>query len=105
MLAPVQQFKTMEVGDKIVKLELLDTQGMERFHNSVPRQIYNNAEGAVVVFDCTSRETFKNVDSWLQLIETNGNEGIEKILVANKIDLTRSISTNEGDIFAGERAM
>ena len=40
------------------------------------------------MYDCTNRKSFDNVNKWVQEIEANASDGICKLLVANKCDLT-----------------
>ncbi len=43
--------------------------------------------GAILVFDITDLQSFKDVQSWLKEISEYGNENISIILVGNKSDL------------------
>ena len=58
--------------------------------------------GAVLVFDITDRETFNNLDYWLQQLRDNSNEQVQVCLMANKCDLAdeRTVSTEEIEDFA-----
>ncbi len=51
-----------------------------------------------MAFDCTEKSSFENTVNWLRQIELHGKEGVVKVLVANKIDLTdqRVVTTEEG---------
>ena len=69
-----------------------DTAGQERFRTLTP-SYYRGAQGAILVYDVASRETFTKLDVWLNELETFSNKpDIVKMLVANKIDkVTKSI--------------
>ena len=41
-----------------------------------------------MVYDCNQRQTFNSIANWLRQIEQHAEEGVLRILVANKIDLT-----------------
>ena len=49
---------------------------------------YKKANGIIIVYDCTRQESFENVENWLESISENAIEGVRKILVANKADLS-----------------
>lgn len=59
---------------------------------------YKRASGIIIVYDCTSQESFENVESWVQSITDNAIKNVQKILVANKVDLEheRVISREQG---------
>lgn len=44
------------------------------------------AQGIIIVYDVTERETFENVRTWLSEIEKYSQSGVSKMLVGNKID-------------------
>lgn len=43
--------------------------------------------GALLFFDLTEAESFKNSKNWLSEIENHTEEGIKIMLVGNKLDL------------------
>lgn len=62
------------------------------------------AQGIIIVYDVTDRETFENVRTWINEIEKYSQSNVCKILVGNKCDLTgqRSVTTEEGKEFAAQ---
>lgn len=64
-----------------------DTAGQERFR-TITSSYYRGAHGIIVVYDVTDMDTFNNVKTWLQEIDRYANEGVNKLLVGNKSDLT-----------------
>jgi Ras-related protein Rab-8A len=90
--------KRIAVNNKIVKLQLWDTAGQERFR-SVTIGYFRGAQGALVVYDITNRESFKNIKKWMEDIDKNCYNGIIIFLVGNKIDeiQNRKVSTEEGE--------
>jgi small GTP-binding protein len=84
-----------------VKLQIWDTAGQERFKN-IQASYYKGANGILVVYDITNRESFEHLNSWLIEIEKNGNKNVYKLLIGNKNDLEeqRIIPKEEGEDFA-----
>lgn len=74
-------------ANKNVKVTLWDTGGQERF-SVIPRQYYNNMDCAIIVFDMTNKNSFKQAISfWLQEIRDYGSRKIVYgLLVGNKSD-------------------
>jgi GTPase SAR1 family protein len=55
----------------------------------------------------TRRETFNHLNAWLEDVQQHGNDKIQTILVASKLDLDakREVSTAEGEKFAKEHQL
>jgi len=98
--------KNLTVDGNKTKLAIWDTAGQERFRTLTP-SYYRGAQGAILVYDVSSRDTFKKLDVWLNELETFANKpDIVKMLVANKIDkANREVSKEEGLKFARKHAM
>ena len=67
-------------------MQLWDTAGQERFQ-TITANYYKGAEGVILVYDASKSLTFTIVRNWLKQIDQNADQGIMKILVANKSDL------------------
>ncbi|XP_062517719.1 ras-related protein Rab-18-like [Corticium candelabrum] len=101
-------FKTKHLtvhGNK-AKLALWDTAGQERFRTLTPAY-YRGAHGVILVYDCSSRDTFENLSVWLNELDTYATKkNIVKMLIGNKIDKpNRVITRAEGERFARKHAM
>jgi Ras-related protein Rab-1A len=70
-----------------MKMQIWDVSGQERFR-SIVNLYYRDADGALIVFDTTDKQSFENVKQWLQELEDKAPKNIEIILVGNKIDLS-----------------
>ena len=81
------EYKVKEIiKDKYkIILQIWDTAGQERFR-SITKSFFRNTNGIIFVYDITDRKSFQNVKDWIKDSEMNEN-GFEKILVGNKIDL------------------
>jgi len=89
--------KKFEMGDTKIKAQIWDTAGQERY-KSITSCYYKGAKGGIIVYDITKKETFENVDKWLQEFKKNADLDACFILIGNKCDLIqeRAISTEEG---------
>uniref|UniRef100_A0A1A7X4W1 small monomeric GTPase n=1 Tax=Iconisemion striatum TaxID=60296 RepID=A0A1A7X4W1_9TELE len=78
--------KTISVDGNKAKLAIWDTAGQERFRTLTP-SYYRGAQGVILVYDVTRRETFTKLDNWLNELETYCTRNdLVKMLVGNKID-------------------
>jgi len=98
--------KTIHVNQDKIKLAIWDTAGQERFRTLTP-SYYRGGQGAILVYDVTSRETFTAIENWLAELETySTNHDIVKMLVGNKCDLEdRVVSKDDGIKLARKHQM
>ncbi|XP_078089997.1 ras-related protein Rab-18a [Mustelus asterias] len=98
--------KTIAVDGNKAKLAIWDTAGQERFRTLTP-SYYRGAQGVILVYDVTRRETFVKLENWLNELETYCTRNdIVKMLVGNKIDKeNREVDRNEGLKFARKHSM
>lgn len=98
--------KTVSVDGNKAKLAIWDTAGSERFRTLTP-SYYRGAQGAILVYDVTNRQSFQRLDQWLYELETySTRSNIVKMLVGNKIDKeTRAVSRDEGMKYARKHSM
>ena len=94
--------KSMKIDDKLIKLQLWDTAGTEKF-KSITTGYYRGANAAFIVFDLTSRQSFESVSEWIENYYKYSNPDYERhvILIGNKSDLKneRIITEDEIDDF------
>ena len=91
-----------KLHDNDLKIKIWDTAGQERF-KSMSVNVIKNVEGLILTYSIINRESFQNMDSWLQKL--NDASDLSKkpvIIVGNKIDLEdkRQVTTKEGEEFA-----
>jgi Ras-related protein Rab-2A len=91
----------------VVSFSVCKQAGQEAYM-SITRSYYRNADGCVLVYDITRKETFQNLPRWLREAEENtNNPQLVTILVGNKADLTdrRQVSTQEAAEFAAANGL
>eukprot|EP00258_Populus_trichocarpa_P001719 XP_002300953.3 probable protein phosphatase 2C 11 [Populus trichocarpa] len=97
--------KHVTIGGKKLKLAIWDTAGQERFR-TLTSSYYRGAQGIIMVYDVTRRETFTNLSEiWAKEIDLySTNQDCIKMLVGNKVDKEseRVVTKKEGIDFARE---
>mmetsp|Transcript_24814 Transcript_24814/g.41342 ORF Transcript_24814/g.41342 Transcript_24814/m.41342 type:complete len:601 (+) Transcript_24814:73-1875(+) len=96
--------RMIRVDHSICKLEIWDTAGQERF-STITANYYRGAQGALLVYDVTRRDSYEHVQKWYDRAKQLGGEHLETVLVGNKIDLPledRQVTTPEGEALAAE---
>ncbi|KAE9394050.1 ras-domain-containing protein [Gymnopus androsaceus JB14] len=91
----------MDVNGKKVKLSIWDTAGQERFR-TITSSYYRGAQGIILVYDVSSRESFDALPRWYSELETYVSDSVVKILVGNKVDkeFSRQVPEAEASAFA-----
>ncbi|KAL4191268.1 hypothetical protein AMTRI_Chr07g79730 [Amborella trichopoda] len=99
------KIRVLTVGDKKLKLTIWDTAGQERFR-TLTSSYYRGAQGIILVYDVTRRETFVNLSEvWAKEVELySTNQDCIKMLVGNKVDKEdeRAVTREEGIALAKE---
>lgn len=93
-------FKTIKINNKNIKLQIWDTAGQERF-KSLTTSYYKSADGFIVVFDITDKNSFENIKSWLEEIKKHTEININKpeiLLVSTKLDLEEKRAVLDSDV-------
>ncbi|XP_053574722.1 EF-hand calcium-binding domain-containing protein 4B [Bombina bombina] len=80
--------KTLTVDNSQVALQLWDTAGQERYR-SITKQFFRKADGVIVMYDITSKETFTAVRQWLTSVEEAAGDNIPILMLGNKTDIER----------------
>ncbi|KAI1902244.1 hypothetical protein AGOR_G00042710 [Albula goreensis] len=98
--------KTIAVDGNRAKLAIWDTAGQERFRTLTP-SYYRGAQGVILVYDVTKRDTFTRLGNWLNELETYCTRNdLVKMLVGNKIDKDgHEVDRSEGLKFARKHSM
>lgn len=77
--------KVIEMGGKLMKVQLWDTAGTERFRTITPIY-YRKVDGVLLVFDITDRASFRSIQYWIDELSEKGEDGAQLMLVGNKND-------------------
>ena len=81
----------MKIKDKNNKdidltVKLIDTAGQEKYRK-ITTNYYKNADGIILMFDVTDKQTFDSISIWNNEIQNKSKKDINVLIVGNKIDL------------------
>ena len=95
------QIKYLNINNKRIKLQIWDTAGQERYR-VVTKNYFNTSNGFVIIYDITSRESFNNINNWMEQIENIVGDRVKCIIFGNKNDLVseRKVQKEEGEELA-----
>jgi len=86
--------KDVEIDNNSVRLLIWDIGGQAAF-STMRRVYFKGSNGAIGVYDVTSQESLLKIPGWVSSIKKAvGN--IPMVLIGNKIDLERKVTTEEG---------
>lgn len=89
--------KLIELEDSsLIKVQIWDTAGTERFRTITP-VYYRNVDGVLLVFDITDPESFETINYWVEELNDKADiASIELMLIGNKNDLSSSREVSRG---------
>jgi Ras-related protein Rab-7A len=97
--------KEILVDDRLVTLQIWDTAGQERFF-SLGKSFYRGADCCILVHDITNSKSLTSLETWKKdfTIEAllKNPETFPFVLLSNKTDLDRTISSRQLDIWCAE---
>jgi Ras-related protein Rab-1A len=93
----------MSIDQRAVDVQLWDTAGQEQY-SAITRRYVAGANGVLLVYDITQRDTFERVRKWIQTVDEMSSGPTVKVLVGNKVDLAaeRKVEEKEGQELAKE---
>lgn len=99
--------RRVETEKRTVNFEIWDTAGQERFRSLNTDMYFRGASGAVIVYDITDKESFKNARGWFTQLKMLSETGIQVALVGNKADLEeqRKVDQEAAETFASQSGM
>ena len=88
--------KMLKIDNYDIKAQIWDTAGQERYR-AITSAYYKGAKGVLIVYDITKKNTFENVDKWLNDFKMKNDDDDAIVIVCNKSDLIneREVSIEE----------
>lgn len=94
------QNKDVTINDVVVRLNICDTAGQEKFQSVAPN-FYRSSDAAMIVFDITEPSSFEKAQEWLDELNAAMPDTYMILIVGNKNDLpNRKISYEEAAKYA-----
>lgn len=86
----------LNIDNNIIKCQLWDTAGAERFR-CITKNYYRNICLSILVFDLSKQESFNNLNYWIKEVEKNidTNELYKTLLIGNKSDKNRKVDIQD----------
>ena len=94
--------KTVRYNNRLIKLQIWDSAGQEKFRSLIPNYIRGSAL-IFLIFDVSKKETYDHLNEWLKFITniTNIENSSLIIIDGNKLDLkdSREVNVEEAEKF------
>ena len=93
--------KAIQCKDYSVKAQFWDTAGQDKYR-AITSAYYKNAQGAILVYDISSMNSFKNCVTWLKEVRQYAEAGVQVLMLGNKTDLQdkRQVQTDDAREYA-----
>jgi Rab family protein len=79
-------YKIVKKEEKVIKLQIWDTAGQEKFR-AITNSFYMNSSAALVVFDLTKYSSFEKINQWISELKQYAGNDVDIVIVGNKSDL------------------
>jgi small GTP-binding protein len=103
------KWRDVDVDGEVYRLHVWDTAGQEQF-KVIARNYYRQADGALLVYDCTDPHTLEDLQSFIDDARELCPLGVVFVLLGNKVDLASSmkgqvVPRETGESFARRRGI
>ena len=95
--------KTVRYNGRLIKLQIWDSAGQEKFRSLIPNYIRGSAI-IFLIFDVSQKISYDHLNEWLNFITNIENGGLI-IIVGNKIDLkdSREVKSEEAEKYCKDK--
>eukprot|EP01129_Flabellula_baltica_P015590 TRINITY_DN799_c0_g3_i2.p2 TRINITY_DN799_c0_g3~~TRINITY_DN799_c0_g3_i2.p2 ORF type:complete len:228 (-),score=68.95 TRINITY_DN799_c0_g3_i2:2795-3478(-) len=98
--------KSIDIDEVSIKAQIWDTAGQERYR-AVTSAYYRSAVGAMLIYDITNKESFDNIERWLDELRQHADNNIVIMLIGNKSDQYHVIEvpTERAELYCRENGL
>ena len=99
-------YKYLEINNRHYRINLWDTMG-EEIHKSLSKIIFRDSAIVIFVYDITSKQSFKDLEEWIQMTNDILDNNYIGGIVGNKNDLNFQVEVSEEEAkkYAEEKKM
>ncbi|CAF4127702.1 unnamed protein product, partial [Adineta steineri] len=87
------RIKETNFNGKPIKLTIYDSSSAE-VHRDIIKYSCAYVDGIFIIYDATNRESFENLNNWLDEINNHGGKHVMKLIIGNKCDLAGQKEVN-----------
>jgi len=87
-----------------IRVNFFDLSGADPYVD-IRTEFYKDAHGAALVFGLDDRASFEKLEAWMKEARDNGAAAVTYVLIGNKSDAKRAVSTEEAKAWADDRKM
>ena len=104
MFGPCFLTRTFEQDEARVTFDIWDTAGQERYRSVAP-MYYRGAQAALVVYDITSKSSFRGAKIWVDKVKAENNNKTVIAIAGNKadLDLIREVEYEQASELCGKK--
>jgi small GTP-binding protein len=93
--------RRLVLDDQAVCLQVWDSAGPQKFR-TITKASFRGAHGILLIFDVSNSDTFGKCQTWINSVHEKTSGPVEIILVGNKCDKDRQVSTEDAQAFADQ---
>ncbi len=88
------KIKPLTIDDRNIKLQIWDTAGQERYR-AIAKAYYRNSHAILFVYDVTCKESFEDIERWIQQVTPDASQRCCMWIIGNKIDSHDRVITTQ----------
>ena len=95
---------SMDDDSPTINFQLLDTAGALKFQG-ILKSYMSSIDAVILMYDINNKETFAALPMWVSLLQSACKKGVVKLLLGNKLDLSREVVTKNAKNYADFEGM
>ena len=88
--------RNIVLKNKKVRIQIWDTAGQEKY-KAITRNLFLKVMGTIIIYDITNKNTYNNLQNWINLIKEECGKHMRILIVGNKSDLDSQREVSKED--------